>query len=157
MSACRPGRAQRAHGPGMLALLHHPGEHGDILFLVVGAMLCCAEGCGALVDERSGHRKVTALCCWVCRNLENDALSPGVVSRVGAASPVECLSSYSQIVDGNYFLPVSSDEGVTKRSGVRSFSACVDLCSAMKCQIVTYDYATRECFLRVSQTPVLEG
>jgi hypothetical protein len=97
------------------------------------------------------------LCTLLCyRNLENDAYAPGVVSRIGAANPVECLSEYAQMVDSAYYLPLSSDEGVTNHSNVPTFPACVDLCTAAQCQLVTYDYIRRECFVRVSQAPVYE-
>jgi len=83
--------------------------------------------------------------------------TPRTVARIGAASPLECLSEYSQIVDMSYFLPVSSPEGVTETRAVKSFSACVDLCSTAKCQLVTYDYREQICYVRVSQAPVYEG
>jgi len=83
--------------------------------------------------------------------------TPRTVARVGAASPLECLSEYSQIVDGSYFLPVSSPEGVTETPGVKSFSACVGFCSDANCQLVTYDYRQQKCYVRVSQAPVYEG
>lgn len=91
------------------------------------------------------------------RNLENDAYAPGVVSRRGAVSPIDCLSEYAQMVDSAYYLQVSSDEGVTNHTNVPNFAACVDLCTAAQCQLVTYDYISRECFVRVSQAPVYEG
>jgi hypothetical protein len=87
----------------------------------------------------------------------NEVFSPQAVARMGATSPVECLSEYSQIVDGNYFLPLSSNEGVTEVPNVANFSACVDLCSSYDCQLVTYDYQTKNCSVRVSQAPVYEG
>lgn len=83
--------------------------------------------------------------------------TPRTVAHIGAASPLECLSEYSQIVDGSYFLPVSSPEGVTETPDVKSFSACVDLCYVAQCQLVTYDYRQQQCYVRVSQAPVYEG
>lgn len=61
------------------------------------------------------------------------------------------------MVDSAYYLPVSSDEGVTNHTNIPSFPACVDLCTAAQCQLVTYDYQRRECFVRVSQAPVYAG
>lgn len=87
----------------------------------------------------------------------NDVYSPRTVARAGAASQVECLSEFSQIVDGNYFLPLSSQEGVTAIPGVANFTACVDLCSLYECQLLTYDYLTLTCAVRVSLAPVYEG
>lgn len=103
-------------------------------------------------------RKLSALTLpYLRRNMSNEVYSPRVVARLGAASPVECLSEYSQIVDGNYFLPLSSDDGVLEAQDIADFPACVDLCSLHQCQIVTFDYMTRTCFVRMSLAPVLEG
>lgn len=91
------------------------------------------------------------------RNLANDVYTPGVVARRGAASPIECLSEYAQVVDSAYYIPLSSDEGVTNHTNVANFSACVNLCTAAQCQLVTYDYQHRQCFVRVSEAPVYDG
>lgn len=79
------------------------------------------------------------------------------MSRVGAITPVECLSEYSQVRDGEFWLPLSSTEGVTVTPGVTSHAACVDLCTAANCQLLTYDYVSKECHVRVSEAPVYEG
>jgi hypothetical protein len=105
--------------------------------------LCSAQG-----------KTVTYSFNW---NLANDIFSPRTVSRLGAITPVECLSEYSQVRDGEFWLPLSSTEGVTVTPGVTSFAACVDLCTAANCQLLTYDYTAKECHVRVSEAPVYEG
>lgn len=75
------------------------------------------------------------LCAWCCR----------------------CLSEYSQIVDSAYYLPLHSDLGVTSHDNIPNFAACVDLCTAAACQLVTYDYVAKQCFVRVSTGPVYDG
>jgi hypothetical protein len=62
-----------------------------------------------------------------------------------------------QIVDGTYHLPLSSDEGVTVVESVPTFTACTQECDKAQCQLVTYDYVTKKCYVRVSVAPVLEG
>lgn len=94
-------------------------------------------------------------CC--CRALSNDVFIPRTVSRQGAATPIECLSEYVQMSDGNFFIPLSTTEGVTVTPNVTSFAACVELCSNTECQLLTYDYRTRHCSVRVYQAPVYEG
>lgn len=89
--------------------------------------------------------------------MANDIFTPKTVSRIGSTTPVECLSEYSQISDGEFYLLLSSNEGVTVTPGVTNFAACVDLCSAASCQLVTYDYVAKECHVRTSQAPVYEG
>lgn len=68
-----------------------------------------------------------------------------------------CLAEYSQIVDGSYYIPLYSDLGVTTYENVASYAACVQLCTNATCQLVTYDYVSRQCFVRVSTAPVYEG
>lgn len=88
----------------------------------------------------------------------NDIFSPATISRIGATNPVECLSEYGQMNDGSFYIPLNSDEGVTVTSGINSFQACVDLCSAQaNCQLVTYDYQAKTCSVRVWIPPVYEG
>lgn len=83
--------------------------------------------------------------------------TPKTVARIGASTPMECLAEYSQMIDGTYYLELSSDEGVTKTEQVPDFASCVALCDAAKCQLVSYDYINRACYVRVSQAPVYEG
>lgn len=90
-------------------------------------------------------------------NIGVDTFTPKTVSRIGAATPIECLSEYSQVADGAYFLPLSSNEGVTTVTGVASFADCIAECDKRACQLVTYAYRTQECFVRVSQAAVYEG
>jgi hypothetical protein len=68
-----------------------------------------------------------------------------------------CLSEYSQINDGTYYLPLSSDEGVTVVDNVPTFTACTEECDKAQCQLITYDYNTKKCYVRVSIAPILEG
>lgn len=130
----------------------------------------CATPCGGLENATYGPlgravgsecqpcsaqgKTVTFSFSW---NLQNDIFTPGTVSRLGAITPVECLSEYSQVRDGEFWLPLSSTEGVTVTPGVTSFAACVDLCTAVNCQLLTYDYTAKECHVRVSEAPVYEG
>jgi hypothetical protein len=71
-------------------------------------------------------------------NMQNDMFSPRTVARLGAITPIECLSEYSQLRDGEFWLPLSSNEGVTVVPGVFSFAACVDRCTDASCQLVTF-------------------
>jgi hypothetical protein len=41
--------------------------------------------------------------------------------------------------------------------GVPTFTACTQECDKAQCQLVTYDYVTKKCYVRVSIAPVLEG
>lgn len=95
-------------------------------------------------------------------NMQNDLFTPRTVSRIGAASSLECLSEYSQINDGSYYLPISATEDpsgntVFKVEKVPNFAACTAECDARQCQLVTYDYITQNCFVRVSLAPKYEG
>lgn len=91
------------------------------------------------------------------RNQANDYYSARTVSRPGSAEAAECLSEYSQMTDGSFWLPLSSDVGVTVTPGVTSFADCVRLCDRADCQLLTYDYVRQECHVRVSIQPVYEG
>jgi hypothetical protein len=79
------------------------------------------------------------------------------VSRAGAAAATECLSEYSQMTDGAFYIPLSSDVGVTVTPSVTTFAECVNMCDQADCQLVTYDYKLQECSVRVSVAPVYEG
>lgn len=68
-----------------------------------------------------------------------------------------CLSEYSQINDGTYYLPLSSDEGVTVVENVANFTACTQECDKAQCQLITYDYVTKQCYVRVSIAPIMTG
>lgn len=97
--------------------------------------------------------------CLPCtQKRSNDLFTPNTVTRVGATTPVECLNKYGQMNDGAFWVPLSSDEGVTVTQGVGILQACVDLCSAQQeCQLVTYDYTAQTCTVRVWLTPIYEG
>lgn len=90
-------------------------------------------------------------------NMQNDLFVPRTISRIGASSSVDCLSEYTQLVDGAWYLPLSSSFGVSTTPNVASFSACVDLCSTSGCQLVTYDYREQTCTQRMSIAPEYEG
>ena len=84
-------------------------------------------------------------------NMENDVFIPRVVSRPSASSPVDCLSEYSQLKDGAWFIPLASDVGTNITGNVTSFADCVTLCSADNAyQLVTYDYREKTCLVRAS-------
>jgi hypothetical protein len=90
-------------------------------------------------------------------NSANDLYSARTISRVMASSSIDCLSEYAQTVDGAWYLPLTSSYGTNTSNGVPSFSACVDICSSIDCQLVTYDYVARTCTTRVSIAPTYEG
>jgi hypothetical protein len=73
----------------------------------------------------AGGRTATYSFLW---NMGVDTFTPKTVSRIGAATPIECLSEYLQVADGAYYLPLSSNEGVTALSGVASFADCITEC-----------------------------
>lgn len=87
----------------------------------------------------------------------NDIFSPNTIARIGATTPVECLSEYAQMTDGRFWVPLSSNEGVTVTPNVENFQACLDMCKTASCQMVTYDYQAKTCSVRVSEAPVYEG
>lgn len=88
--------------------------------------------------------------------MQNDVYTPRSVSRLGAATSVECLAEYVQLGDSAWYLPLSSSEGVTE-SPAQSFAACVDLCTTARCMLATYDYVTKTCSVRVAQDNIYEG
>lgn len=90
-------------------------------------------------------------------NMQNDLFAPRTVARPRASSATDCLSEYAQVVDGSWYLPLSSSQGTSTTKEVPSFAACVDICSATACQLLTYDYVDRSCMTRVSLTPIDEG
>ena len=95
-------------------------------------------------------------------NMQNDLFTPRTVSRIGAASPIECLSEYSQIVDGSFWLPISAAEDPSGNTvftvpSIADFTACTAECDKVKCQLVTYDYVSKDCILRVPLAPKYEG
>lgn len=131
----------------------------------------CATSCGGLAENATygplgravgsecqpcsaQGKTVTFSFAW---NMQNDIFTPRTVSRLGAITPVECLSEYSQVRDGEFWLPLSSTVGVTVTPGITSFAACVNLCTDANCQLLTYDYTAKECHVRVSAAPVYEG
>lgn len=79
------------------------------------------------------------------------------VARPGAASSLDCLSEYSQLQDGSWWLPIADSTGVNVTAGVLTFASCVELCDQARCQLVTYDYVAKECSVRVVLDPVYEG
>jgi hypothetical protein len=82
-------------------------------------------------------------------NLQNDLFMPQTVSRSAASGPVDCLSEYSQLKDGAWFLPLSRTEGTNVTAGVPTFADCVAVCSSDKeCQLLTYDYRAQTCLVR---------
>lgn len=96
-------------------------------------------------------------------DMQNQLFTPRTVSRIGAASPIECLSEYSQINDGSYYLPISATEdpsgNTVFKSTVASFEACIAECDkpTVQCQLLTYDYNNGDCFVRVPLAPKYEG
>lgn len=133
-----PGCSQLCGGVGISASYGPPGRAVN-----APCVLCSSNG------ETRGFSYDWAL--------GNDYIAPRTVSRDGAALSIECLSEYSQLSDGSFYLPLSSDAGVAVTDGVLNFTACVELCSEAECQLVTYDYRLRKCSVRVSQAPVYEG
>jgi hypothetical protein len=94
--------------------------------------------------------------------MENDLFTPKTVSRIGAASPIECLSEYSQINDGSYYLPISATEDpsgntVFKVPNTPNFAACIAECDSRQCQLVTYDYVAKDCYVHIFLAPKYEG
>lgn len=88
----------------------------------------------------------------------NDIFAPRTVARQGAISSIDCVSEYTQYVDGAWFLPVSSNVATTVTNNVDTFQACVDVCSrTASCQFVTYDYVNKSCTVRVAATVILTG
>lgn len=76
---------------------------------------------------------------------------------MGVSTPCRCLSEYSQINDGTFYLPLSSDDGVTVVNSVADFTKCTEECDKAQCQLVTYDYTEQKCYVRVSVAPYYEG
>lgn len=91
------------------------------------------------------------------RNSAIDFFVPRTMARAGAASSLECLSEYSQLQDGSWWLPLADSAGVNITAGVTTFDSCVRLCDQALCQLVTYDYVAKECSVRVALDPVYEG
>jgi hypothetical protein len=165
--ACPLGRTTPAPGSDSITdcQLCLPGYGG----------LNCADKCGGSLENATygppgremltgqptpclacsaGGRTVTYSFTW---NLGNDPFTPKTVARIGAASPIECLSEYSQINDGTFYLPLASNEGVTVVKDIANFADCTAECDKRQCQLVTYDYVSKECFVRTSEAPVYEG
>lgn len=65
--------------------------------------------------------------------MQQDVFTPRVVSRPSATSRVDCLSEFGQLKDSSWFLPLSSDVGMTTTDGVATFSDCVALCNTTSC------------------------
>ncbi|KAF8066436.1 hypothetical protein HT031_002760 [Scenedesmus sp. PABB004] len=73
------------------------------------------------------------------------------VSEVGASRQGQCLVAFAPVIDGNWRLSAGGDPGMSEAPGspLASLEACVAACgAAAACQYLTYDYATRRCFLR---------
>lgn len=82
---------------------------------------------------------------------------PRTIARLGALSPLDCLSEYAQLQDGAWYIPISGTAGVNVTKGVPRFADCVGLCDTARCQLLTYDYVAQECSFRISLDPVYEG
>jgi hypothetical protein len=107
------------------------------------------------IDARSqlAHHLIDTRAC-VCRGFQSDTFVPLTVSPSGASSPLHCFSEYAQINDGAWHLPIPNDAGASTANNVTTFAACVDMCTASSCQMVTYDYREQACTIRMPVTPV---
>jgi hypothetical protein len=85
--------------------------------------------------------------------------TPATVSPLGSSSQLGCLAEFSQLADGAWWLPTQGDTNAPAVApAVTSFADCVAQCTAaIKCQYVTYDYASSECRTRLAATAVLAG
>lgn len=108
------------------------------------------------------HTHNNTRCAWptssaslLYRNGGNDLFIPQTISRPGASSPIDCLSQFSQLVDGAFYLPLSSSDGTTLVRDVPTFAECVALCNTTNCQYVTYAYVAKTCTVRVAEPVVM--
>jgi hypothetical protein len=92
-------------------------------------------------------------------NTGNDVYVPRTIARTGASLALDCLSEYSQLVDGSWFIPVDPDApSTTVTRDVNTFAECVALCPAgSNCQFVTYDYVAKTCSARNAAEVIYDG
>lgn len=89
--------------------------------------------------------------------LNNDLFSAEAVSPLGADSPYDCVSEFSQIADGAWYLPTTGNSAMNVTANVSTFAECVALCVEPDCQYVTYDYLAKTCYVRMAIEPYLAG
>jgi hypothetical protein len=89
--------------------------------------------------------------------LNNDLFSADAVAPLGADSPYDCVSEFSQIADGAWYLPTTGNSAMNVTANVSTFAACVALCVEPDCQYVTYDYLAATCYVRMAIEPYLSG
>lgn len=165
---------RQGHWQQLFALLKRRQDGRLFIYMVSAWSVVCGAGFVSVAGRdasrclsHSGNpqlldldRRVFGFSPWPSthnRNMAVDFFTPRTLARPGAASPLDCLSEYSQLQDGSWWLPLSSSVGVNVTSGVADFAGCVNLCDQAQCQLVTYDYVTQECSTRVALDPVLEG
>lgn len=122
-----------------------------------GLKRCCATPC-----TYSSDFDAVAVCIFTpsaCRqDGSNDVFEISAVAKSGASSTTDCLASFAQIQDGAWWLPLSDSVTAVTTSAATNFAECVSRCTAaIDCQLVTFDYATKLCSVRVSEVPRLVG
>jgi hypothetical protein len=88
----------------------------------------------------------------------NDVFEVSAVAKPGASSTTDCLASFAQIQDGAWWLPLSDSVTAVITNAATNFADCVSRCTAgIDCQLVTFDYTTNLCSVRVSEVARLVG
>lgn len=83
--------------------------------------------------------------------------TPAPVARTGAASPADCLAEFAQIVDAAWYMG-GAVSLTNATDSATTFDACVAACKASAtCQYATFDYDSKQCFLKAVGTASAAG
>lgn len=129
----------------------------------------CSSQCGGVnaTFGPAGRDAATDNACEVCPTMsvgfsfdylaQNQPFTPATVARVGAASAADCLAEFAQIVDAAWYMG-GAVSLTNATDSATTFDACVAACKASAtCQYATFDYDSKQCFLKAVGTASAAG
>jgi hypothetical protein len=81
-------------------------------------------------------------------NSSSNNYNPDPIARSGAESSADCLSSYAQLAQGNWFM---GGNATLINGGASTWAGCVTACSET-CAFLTFDYLSLTCEIMVPGT-----
>jgi hypothetical protein len=78
---------------------------------------------------------------------QSNNFNPPAAARLGAETSADCLSSYAQLAQGNWFMGAMG--AALTNDTAETFADCVDACTIdATCVFATFDYAANWCQLK---------